>query len=272
MGNIGSVEPILGIDIGGTSIKLALVNSSTGNIISEVQQIPTPRPAMASEILELLVNIINEFKFKGQVGCGFPGVIKNGVICTAANLDESWIGEKLAHELGLKTGSAVSVINDADAAGLAEMRFGSGEKWNRAGGGVVLMITLGTGIGSALFMDGKLIPNTEFGHIEMNGTDAEKLAATVVREQENLDWPTWAGRVNKYLQMMERLLSPDGIIIGGGVSDSPQQFFPYLHLRTEVLPARMGNHAGIIGAALGALGVEKENKKPKKSTVIPNSA
>lgn len=204
-------------------------------------------------MLSVIGQIIEQQNWQGTVGCGFPGVVKNGVIHTAANLDQSWIGIDLATELARLTPGAVGVINDADAAGLAEMKFGVGKARNRHGGGVVILFTLGTGIGSALFADGHLIPNTEFGHIEMEGVEAEKLAATVIRERESLSWKTWGERVNHYLNYMEKIFSPDCIIIGGGVSESPEKFFQYLPLRNKVLAAQMGNDAGIIGAALAAV-------------------
>ncbi len=244
---------ILGVDIGGTGIKAALVDPVLGQIQSEIRKLATPQPATASSMLTVIQKLLEQFNWLGSIGCGYPGVVKNGVVYTAANLDPSWIGVDLASELNHFTNGSVRVINDADAAGIAEMTFGAGKSRNRKGGGVVMLFTLGTGIGSALFMDGNLVPNTEFGHIEMDGADAEKLAATVIRERENLSWETWSKRVNRYLKYMEMLFSPDCIIIGGGVSENPELFFPYLDLKTEILPARMANDAGIIGAALAVI-------------------
>jgi len=242
---------ILGIDIGGTSIKVAVVDSVQGALLTQKRIIATPKTVTA--VLEAIKQLIDAFAWQGSIGCGFPGVVKNGVIHTAANLNQGWIGVDLVKDLSQLTSGAVSVINDADAAGLAEMNFGIGKARNRHGGGVVILFTLGTGIGSAMFVDGHLVPNSEFGHIEMNGIDAEKLAATVVRERENLSWQDWGRRVNQYLNYMEKIFSPDCIIIGGGVSESPEKFFPYLRLRNKVLAAQMGNDAGIIGAALAAV-------------------
>lgn len=241
---------VLGIDIGGTGIKAALVDPVQGKIQSGTRKLATPQPATANSMLELIHELIEQFNWHGSIGCGYPGVVKNGIVYTAANLDPSWIEVDLAGELRQFTRGGVKVVNDADAAGIAEMAFGAGKSRNKKNGGVVMLFTLGTGIGSALFIDGRLVPNTEFGHIEMDGVDAEKIAATVVREQENLSWDAWAKRVNRYLKYMEMLFSPDCIIVGGGVSENPELFFPYLELKAEILPATMANDAGIIGAAL----------------------
>lgn len=243
---------ILGIDIGGTGIKAAVVDSTKGALQSRVEKLATPRPATAESMLQIIHKLIEGFDWQGPTGCGYPGVVKNGKVYTAANLDSSWIGIDLAQELKKFTPARVNVLNDADAAGIAEMTFGSGKCRNRKGGGVVMLFTLGTGIGSALFIDGVLVPNTEFGHIIMDGVDAEKLAATVARENEHLSYQAWAERVNRYLNYMEMLFSPDCIILGGGISENPELFFPYLKLKTEILPAKMANDAGIIGAALAA--------------------
>jgi polyphosphate glucokinase len=253
MSNFRESNSILGIDIGGTGIKAALVDPKQGVLQSDHKKLETPKPATVDSMLAIVRQVIEQFHWDGPIGCGYPGVVKNGVVHTAANLDPCWINFNLGQELRKFTHGKVNVINDADAAGIAEMTFGAGKPRNMKGGGVVLLFTLGTGIGSALFMDGMLIPNTEFGHIEMDGVDAEKLAATVVRERENLSWDTWAKRVNRYLKYMEMLFSPDCIIIGGGVSENPELFFPYLQLKAEVLPAKMANEAGIIGAALSVI-------------------
>lgn len=240
----------MGIDIGGTGIKAGLVDVADGTIRSEINKRATPQPSTANSMLQLIGDLIAHFNWQGPIGCGFPGVVKNGVVYTAANLDPSWIKVDLANELRQFTGASVRIINDADAAGIAEMTFGAGKSRNKKGGGVVMLFTLGTGIGSALFVDGQLVPNTEFGHIIMDGIDAEKLAATVVRENENLSWETWAKRVDRFLNYMESLFSPDCIIIGGGISENPELFFPYLDRQTELRSAEMANNAGIIGAAL----------------------
>jgi len=254
MPNAIEKSAILGIDIGGTGIKAALVDPVQGIIHSEIRRFATPHPATANSMLKLIQQLIEQFNWHGSIGCGYPGVVKNGIVYTAANLDPSWIEVNLTQELKRFTPGNVKVVNDADAAGIAEMDFGAGKYRNNKNGGVVMLFTLGTGIGSALFINGQLVPNTEFGHIEMKGVDAEKIAATVVREQENLSWEAWAKRVNRYLKYMEMLFSPDCIIIGGGVSENPELFFPYLELKAEVIPAEMANDAGIIGAALAVIG------------------
>jgi polyphosphate glucokinase len=249
---IQEIKRVLGIDIGGTGIKAAPVDITSGKLLEAPRKVATPRPATSAAMLPIIVDIIRNFNWKGLTGIGFPGVIKKGVVHTAANLDQSWLGVNLQEKVQESCRLPVIVLNDADAAALAEMKFGAGKNEKSIMEDVVLMVTLGTGIGSALFVNGILVPNTEFGHIEMDGKDAEKLAATVIREQENLSWEEWAGRLNKYLGMMEMLLSPDLIIVGGGVSENPEKFFPYLKIETKIVAARLTNNAGIVGAALGA--------------------
>jgi polyphosphate glucokinase len=241
---------VLGIDIGGTGIKGALVNTDSGEMLTERYRLLTPRPARPQPMIATMAEIVKHFDWQGPVGCGFPGVVKDGVTCTASNVSKKWIGFNLKDALGDLTGCEVSVLNDADAAGLAEMRLGAGREQD----GVVLVITLGTGIGTALYVDGRLVPNLELGHIEIEGQDAEELAASIVREEAELSWKKWGQRVNKYLTTMEQLLWPDLIIIGGGVSKKHEKFFPYFTTQTRVVPAAMRNQAGIIGAALAASG------------------
>lgn len=241
---------ILGIDIGGTHLKASVADIDSGRLTGKDLFVPTPRPSTPDAMLLIIKQMISDLNWRGQVGSGFPGVIKKGTVFTAANLSKEWIGVNLENEIRKFTEGNVAVINDADAAGLAEMKFGAGIEYNRLDGGVVLMVTLGTGIGTALFADGTLVRNTEFGHIEIDGVDAETRAATVHREREGLSWEDWGGRVNKYLQTMEKLLSPDVFIIGGGVSESSEKFFPFIEVRAKMVPAQMGNHAGIVGAAL----------------------
>lgn len=246
-------QTILGIDIGGSGIKSAPVNVDEGKLVKEAIKVTTPESADPSSMLPIVEDIIKHFQWKETIGCGFPGVIKKGVVQTAANLSKDWVGVNLKDRISKISFGTVKVLNDADAAALAEMEFGAGKYHNCHGGGVILVVTLGTGIGSALFIDGHLVPNTEFGHMEMDGRDAEKWAATVIREQENLSWQDWSKRVNKFLQRMEMLLSPDLIIIGGGVSENPERFFPFLDIKTKFVAAEMANDAGIIGAALGTI-------------------
>ena len=240
----------LGIDIGGSGIKGAPVDTETGHLLTGRFRIPTPQPATPEAVIAVTAQVVQHFDWKGPIGCGFHAVVKAGQVFTAANVASSWIGVRIEDELARTIGTPVRVINDADAAGLAEMRWGAGR--NRAG--VVLIVTLGTGIGSALFVDGKLVPNTEFGHIEIRGKEAEDRAAESVRERKQLSWKRWAKRVDEYLDMMERLVWPDLIIIGGGVSTDAEKFVPLLSSRAEIVPAQLLNNAGIAGAALAAIG------------------
>lgn len=237
---------ILGIDVGGTGIKTALVNTETGELVSDRFRLSTPQPPKPEPMIAVMAETVQHFEWQGLVGCGFPAAIKEGVVLTAANISEKWIGLNAREALQAATKCEVTVLNDADAAGLAEMRFGAGREQR----GVVLVITLGTGIGTALFVDGHLVPNTELGHIEIRGKEAEDRAAAVVREQKKLSWKKWARRVDEYLNRMEHLFWPDLFIIGGGVSKSHEKFFPYLTVRAKVVPAQMRNEAGIVGAAL----------------------
>lgn len=239
----------LGIDIGGTGIKGALVNTDSGEMLTERYRLLTPQPATPKAMIKTMADIVKHFYWHGPVGCGYPGVVKNGVAYTASNVSNKWIGFNLEEALGELTGCQVVAINDADAAGLAEMRFGAG----RGKDGMVLIITLGTGIGTALFVGGRLVPNLELGHIEIGGLEAEKQAASIVREETKLSWKKWGRRVSKYLITMEQLLWPDLIIVGGGVSKKHEKFFPYLNAQTRVVPAEMRNQAGIVGAAMATV-------------------
>ncbi len=238
---------ILGIDIGGSGIKAAPVDVTTGTLTRERIKVLTPRPARPKAVAEAVRGLVAQFGWSGKAGITFPGVVTNGVIRTAANLDPAWIGADARDLFGSATGLEVQVINDADAAGLAEMRFGAGAGQR----GTVVMLTFGTGIGSALFTDGVLVPNTEFGHIEIRGKDAEKRASERAREVHDLDWEHWAGRVDEYMSHLEGLVWPDLFIVGGGVSRKSDKFLPLLgKLRARVVPAAMLNDAGIVGAAL----------------------
>ena len=240
----------LGIDIGGTGIKAAPVDLTKGALTAERSRLDTPHPAAPDPIAAVVGELVRRFSWTGPIGITFPGVIKDGVICTAANLDPSCIGVNARELLGTAAGQPVTVLNDADAAGLAEMRFGAGAGQQ----GTVLLLTLGTGIGSALFSGGALVPNTEFGHIEIHGKDAERHASDHAREEHQLSWGKWAERVDEYLHQMEALLSPDLIIIGGGVSKHADKFVPRLTgLHARVVPAAMLNNAGIVGAAMASV-------------------
>lgn len=237
---------VFGLDIGGSGIKGAVVDAETGELVGERIRVGTPEGARPDDVVAACAEVVSRGGWDGPVGCGFPGVVKGGVIHTAANVGAEFVGLDLAERLERDLGQPARVVNDADAAGLAEMRWGAG----RGVEGVVLMLTLGTGIGTALFVGGKLVPNTELGHVELHGGDAEHYAADRVRKVEDLSWQEWAGRVEEYLVMMENLFWPDLIIIGGGVSKKSEKFLPRVETRTEVVPAEMLNEAGIAGAAL----------------------
>jgi len=238
-----------GIDIGGTGIKGAPVDLASGKLLSDRKKIATPRPATPDAVTEVVKEVAQSFGWTGITGATFPGVVLNGTIRSAANVDKTWIGTDAAALFTKAIGTDVAVLNDADAAGIAEMTFGAGVGVK----GSVLMLTFGTGVGSALFTDGVLVRNTEFGHIEIRGKDAEKRASELAREEHDLSWGKWAGRVDEYLEHMERLLSPSLIIIGGGISKKSEKFLPLLTgLRAKVVPAGMLNDAGIVGAAMAA--------------------
>jgi polyphosphate glucokinase len=239
---------ILGIDIGGSGIKGGLVNVRTGEMLTDRYRIPTPKPATPHAVTDTVAEIVRQFEWKGVTGCGFPAVIKNEVARTAANIDKSWIGVNVAGLISSKTGYPTHVSNDVDAAGWAEINFGAAKGFK----GVVLILALGTGIGSSLFVDGHQVPNTEFGHIVMHGNIAEKYAANSARERHKLSWKKWGKRLNEYLNYIETIMHPDLIILGGGVSKYHKNFFRYLKCKTEIVPARLRNHAGIIGAACSA--------------------
>ncbi len=238
----------LGIDIGGSGIKGAPVNVATGELTCERLRIPTPESSVPEAISYVVGRLVHQFNWTGPVGCTFPAVVRDGVVYTAANVDTSWIGTNGQTLLQVETGCPVVLLNDADAAGIAEIEFGAG----RGNMGVVIVLTFGTGIGSAIFVHGQLLPNTELGHLEMEGQDAEWLASDHARQINDLSWKKWAKRVNKYLGVIERLFSPDLIIFGGGVSKKHEEFFPMLKTRARLVPAQMLNNAGIVGAALAA--------------------
>jgi polyphosphate glucokinase len=240
---------VFGIDVGGSGIKGAPVDTDTGELLAERVRVKTPKPATPEAILETAVEVVRQSGWDGPVGCGFPAVIKGGVVQTAANIDKSVIGFDMQGRLEQELGNAVRVINDADAAGLAEMRWGAGREED----GVVLMLTLGTGIGTSVFVGGRLLPNTELGHIEIRGEDAEHRASDSARKRDDLSWKKYAGRLDEYLHKIEDLLWPDLIVIGGGISKKSEKFFPHLTARTPIVRAQMLNEAGIAGAALAAI-------------------
>ena len=244
---------ILGIDIGGSGIKGAPVDIEKGKLTAERYRIPTPQPSLPDAVADAVAQIVKHFDWKGPIGCTFPAVVKKGVVYSAANVDDAWIGTDCNRLLEERTGCPVLLLNDADAAGLAEMSFGAGKGRE----GVVFIITLGTGIGSALFVDGHLMPNTELGHIyiscQKHGVvEGEDYASARVRQKEKLKWKKWAGRVEEYLALLETIFSPDLFIVGGGVSKKHSKFLPHIKTRAKIVPAQLRNEAGIVGAALAA--------------------
>ena len=238
-----------GIDIGGTGIKGAPVDLATGKLVTDRKKIATPHPATPEAVTEVVKEVAQSFGWTGATGATFPGVVVNGTIRTAANVDKSWIGTDAAGMFGKAIGTGVAVLNDADAAGIAEMTFGAGVGVQ----GTVLMLTFGTGVGSALFVDGVLVPNTEFGHIEIRGKDAEKRASERGKTDHGWGWKDWTERVSEYLQHLEALLSPGLIIVGGGISKESEKWVPLLTgVQAKIVPAALHNDAGIVGAAMAA--------------------
>lgn len=240
---------VFGIDVGGSGIKGAPVNTQTGELLAQRIRIKTPKPATPEAIATTAVEVVRRSAWDGPVGCGFPAVVKDGVVRTAANIDKAAVGFDMQGRLERELEVPVRVMNDGDAAGLAEMRWGAG----RGCVGVVLMLTLGTGIGTSLFVDGRLVPNTELGHIEVRGKDAEHRASDSARKREDLSWRQYAERLDEYLHKIEDLLWPDLIVIGGGISKKADKYFPHLTARTKVVRAEMLNEAGIAGAALASV-------------------
>lgn len=241
----------LGIDFGGTGIKGALVNTRSGSLEADRHRIPTPDPATPETVAETVAELVRHFDWRGPVGCTVPGRVRNGVVETAANIDEAWIGTDAASLFAAATGMRAAVLNDADAAGLAELRFGAGANER----GTLLVLTFGTGIGSALFRDGRMVPNAELGHIELGGKTIERWASNAARKKSDLSWKEWAGRVQKILDHLEFVLSPDLIVIGGGVSRPHrwERFGDLLRTRCRLERARLENEAGLVGAACAAV-------------------
>jgi len=239
---------VLGIDVGGSGIKGAVVDVKNGTLVSERIRLKTPDPADPKAVATVVARIVRHFKWNGPVGCGMPGPIKNGRVRALANLDASWLKVDAPAVYAKACGCPVTVVNDADAAGLAEMRFGAGKGRN----GVVILTTLGTGIGSAVFVNGHLVPNTEFGQMEVHGKSAEQRASARIRKVRELSWKNWGKRVDTYLRALEQVMWPDVIIVGGGVSRKASRFLPAITTEAEVVPAHFLNEAGIVGAALAA--------------------
>ncbi|MBI3688384.1 MAG: ROK family protein [Actinobacteria bacterium] len=238
-----------GVDIGGSGIKGAVVDTATGRLLTERRRVDTPSLSTPKAVAKVVAQLVHEAGWDGVAGVAFPAVIKRGVALTAANVDKSWIGTDADATFSVATGLDVTVLNDADAAGLAEVRYGAA----REASGVVILLTFGTGIGSALFLDGRLVSNSELGHLEIDGLDAETRAAASAKEREGLSWREWAKRVQRYLRHVEDLFAPDLFVVGGGVSKKSERWVPLLELRTPVKPAELENDAGIAGAGLAAI-------------------
>ncbi|MGI9624232.1 MAG: polyphosphate--glucose phosphotransferase [Acidimicrobiales bacterium] len=240
---------ILGVDIGGTGVKAAPVDIETGDLLADRFRLRTPRPATPEALLAALGELRDHFEWTDLVGCAFPGVVRGGTICTAANLHPSWIGVDLRAALATELDLTATVVNDADAAGIAELAFGTDEMST----GTAILCTLGTGIGTAVFADGRLLPNTEFGHLDMGGIEAEKRASARARDDLGLSWQEWSMHFTGFLQELEKLLWPNLFVIGGGISKKFDKYGPLIDVTTPVVPAALGNTAGIVGAALAAI-------------------
>lgn len=247
----------LGVDVGGSGIKGALVNIKTGELVSERFRLATPVPSKPKIVAKTFAKVVKHFKWNGPVGCGFPAVVKNGIATTAANIDKDWIGAPVEKIFSEASDCDVFVRNDADLAGLAEWQFGAGKKIKK---GTTILITIGTGLGSALIIDGKLVPNTEFGHLYLKGHRkiAEQYAADSIRKKEDLNWKIWGKRFNQYLEHLNHIFSPNLIILGGGASKKMNKFGDQLKVKTEIIPAELLNQAGIIGGAYLGHQMKKE--------------
>jgi polyphosphate glucokinase len=240
---------VFGLDIGGTGIKGAPVDVTLGSLAGERVRVMTPHPATPDAVAQVCADLVELAGYSGLLGVTYPGVVKGGRAMTAANVDGDWIGADIEGLLAKATGCDVVAVNDADAAGLAEVRFGAG----KGVAGVVVVVTFGTGIGTGVFLDGALLPNSELGHLEIGGVDYEDMAADSAREREDLSWEHWArDRVSTYLTHLEALLWPDLIIVGGGVSKKSEKWLPFVRAKTPIVPATLLNTAGIIGAAIYA--------------------
>jgi len=237
-----------GVDIGGSGIKGALVDLDRGDLATERVKYLTPHPSTPEAVADVVARLVREAGWSGELGVTFPAIIKHGVALSAANVDKSWIDTDVDKVFTDITGCDVTVLNDADAAGIAEARYGAAKDVP----GVVILLTFGTGIGSALLLDGQLVPNTELGHLELDGHDAEKRASSAVKDNEGLSYKQWAKRVQRYLTAVERLFTPDLFVVGGGVSKNSEKWVPLLELRTPIRPAQLLNNAGIVGAAMAA--------------------
>lgn len=237
---------VLGIDVGGTGIKGALVDTRKGELVTERKRYPTEGKIKPVEVMDLIARFVDDLQWQGLIGIGFPAIVKNGVALSAANISKKWIGMNIDEAVHQKTGLNTYALNDADAAGIAEMRFGAGRPFQKE---IVIVLTLGTGIGSAIFVRGELLPNTELGHLEIRGKIAERRASDAIRQKKDLSWKKWSVLLQEYLDEVEFLFSPDVLIVGGGASKYHEKFFPHLHVHAQLLPAEHLNLAGIIGAA-----------------------
>ena len=239
---------ILGIDVGGTGIKGAPVDTQTGQLLAPRLRIPTPEGARPEEVAKVIAQVAQSFDWHGAIGCGFPAAVRDGIVLTAANISKRWIGVNAAKVFSETTACPVCVVNDADAAGMAEITFGAGRKQF----GVIIVVTIGTGLGTALFTNHTLLPNAELGHIEIDGQDAELSASDAARKRDELSWKKWGKRFNIYISRLEKLFWPNLFILGGGVSKDFEKFREFLTLETPVVTAQFLNEAGIVGAALSA--------------------
>lgn len=248
---MGKEHHILGVDVGGTGIKGGIVDISTGELVTERHRLDTPRPATPAAVAETFADLVDHFQYEGPVGVGFPAVVRRGVALSAANIAKSWINTSISDAFGAVSGLPIYALNDADAAGIAAMTFGAGRDYQQH---VVLMVTVGTGIGTGLFVDGQLVPNTELGHVYLQHqkTDAENYVSNYLRKRYDWPWTKFGKRLNKYLRHVDMLFSPDLILIGGGVSKSFEKYERMLDVDAEVRPAQLLNSAGTVGAAIYA--------------------
>lgn len=248
-------DGVLGIDIGGSGIKGNLVDPSTGALLAQRHKIPTPQPSKPQPVSNVVKAMVEHFEYEGLVGCTFPAIVRRGVTLSAANVHKSWIGTDAAAQFSEATGCDVTVVNDADAAGIAEVSFGAG----KGVAGTVFVLTFGTGIGSGMLVDGLLVPNTELGHLNFAGHDSvEDWASSRAKEDEGISYKEWAGRVSQYLRHLDRLFSPDLFVIGGGISRKWKKFSDYLDVAVPTVRAELQNEAGIVGAAMAAAGLSSD--------------